>query len=109
VLEVSIVRRTAASRRALRWPSALGGEFDHSKGQGSFPEGSCRNGAVFAGLALIAAALLAMPSSPSLLEVVVGSLDIVRRRRTGGENHFHALLVVSIAASRGTDARGRMI
>ena len=51
-----------------------------------------------AALSLVAAALLAVAEFSTVFEVTVGSLEVVKRSSTGGENHGYALLVVAVAA-----------
>jgi len=50
-----------------------------------------------AALATIAAALLVAAEFSTVYEVTVGSLEIVKRDATGGENHGYALLVVAVS------------
>lgn len=52
-----------------------------------------------AGLALAGVALLAIAEFTTLFEVTVGSLEVVTRSSTAGENHGYALLVVAIVAA----------
>ena len=52
-----------------------------------------------AGLALVGVALLVVAEFTTLFEVTVGSLEVVRRSATGGENHGYALLVVAVVAA----------
>lgn len=52
-----------------------------------------------AGLALVAVALLAIAEFTTVFEVTVGSLEVVKRSATAGENHGYALLVVAIVAA----------
>ncbi len=52
-----------------------------------------------AGTALIAVALLAIAEFTTVLEVTVGSLEVVQRSATAGQNHGYALLVVAIVAA----------
>lgn len=52
-----------------------------------------------AGLALVAVVALAIAEFTTVFEVTVGSLEVVRRSATGGENHGYALLVVAIVAA----------
>jgi hypothetical protein len=54
--------------------------------------------AVFAGLALVGAVLLGVTEFTTLYDVVIGSLDIVRRTAKAGTEHSYALLVLAIAA-----------
>jgi hypothetical protein len=54
--------------------------------------------AVFAGLALVGAALLAIAEFTTLYDVVVGSLDIVRRSAKAGDEHSYALVILAGAA-----------
>ncbi|HVF76684.1 MAG TPA: hypothetical protein VNA28_00180 [Solirubrobacteraceae bacterium] len=51
-----------------------------------------------AALALVAVTLLATAEFTTVFEVTVGSLEIVRRSATAGENHGYALLVVALVA-----------
>lgn len=57
-----------------------------------------------AALALGGVVLLAIAEFSTVFEVTVGSLEIVRRSVTGGENHGYALLVVAAAAGLMTGA-----
>lgn len=52
-----------------------------------------------AALALGGMVLLAIAEFTTVLEVTVGSLEVVRRSATGGENHGYALLVVAAVAA----------
>lgn len=52
-----------------------------------------------AALALVAVALLTIAEFTTVLEVTVGSLEVVRRSTTAGANHGYALLVVAVAAA----------
>ena len=52
-----------------------------------------------AGLGLAAVALLAISEFTTVFEVTVGSLEIVRRRATAGDNHGYALLIVAAVAA----------
>ncbi|MCA1657548.1 MAG: hypothetical protein LC713_07575, partial [Actinobacteria bacterium] len=52
-----------------------------------------------AALALVAVALLAIAEFTTVVKVTVGSLEVVKRSTTGGENHGYALLVFAIAAA----------
>jgi hypothetical protein len=54
---------------------------------------------VAAGLACIAIVLLAVAEFTTLFEVTVGSLEVVKRSSTGGENHGYALLVIAVVAA----------
>lgn len=49
-------------------------------------------------LALAGVALLVAAEFTTVFEVTVGSLEVVTRSATGGENHGYALLVVAILA-----------
>jgi hypothetical protein len=49
-------------------------------------------------LAIVAAALLLAAEFSTVFEVTVGSLEVVQRSATGGENHGYALLVVALFA-----------
>lgn len=49
-------------------------------------------------LALAAVALLAIAEFTTVFEVTVGSLEVVRRSETAGDNHGYALLVVALVA-----------
>lgn len=51
-----------------------------------------------AALALAGVALLAIAELTTVLEVTVGSLEVVRRSVTAGDNHGYALLVVAVVA-----------
>lgn len=51
-----------------------------------------------AALSIVAAALLAAAEFSTVFEVTVGSLEVVQRSATGGENHGYALLVVAVFA-----------
>jgi len=51
-----------------------------------------------AALALIAVILLVLAEVTTVFEVTVGSLDVVKRGGTGGENHGYALLIVGVVA-----------
>ncbi len=51
-----------------------------------------------AGLVLVAVVLLVVAEFTTVFEVTVGSLEVVRRRTTGGENHGYALLVIAVVA-----------
>jgi hypothetical protein len=53
---------------------------------------------VFAAVAALGAALLVVAEFSPVYEVVLGSLDIVRRSVDGGDNHSHALLIVAALA-----------
>lgn len=57
-----------------------------------------------AGLASLGAALLVIAEFTTVYEVTVGSLEVVKRSATGGENHDYALLVVAAAAGLMTRA-----
>jgi hypothetical protein len=50
---------------------------------------------VAAGLASVAVALLVIAEFTTVVQVTVGSLDVVRRSATGGANHGYALLVIA--------------
>lgn len=52
-----------------------------------------------AGLALVGVALLVVAEFTTVFEVTVGSLEVVRRSATGGENHGYALLVIAAVAA----------
>lgn len=52
-----------------------------------------------AAVALVAVALLGIGEFTTALEVTVGSLEVVKRRATGGENHGYALLVIAVLAA----------
>lgn len=52
-----------------------------------------------AGLALAAVVLLTIAEFTTVFEVTVGSLEVVKRSATGGENHGYALLVIAVAAA----------
>jgi hypothetical protein len=54
---------------------------------------------VAAGLALVAVALLVIAELTTVFEVTVGSLEVVQRSSTAGENHGYALLVVALVAA----------
>jgi hypothetical protein len=54
---------------------------------------------VAAGLALVAVVLLVVAEFTTLFEVTVGSLEVVRRSSTGGDNHGYALLVIAVVAA----------
>jgi hypothetical protein len=54
---------------------------------------------VAAGLAVGGAVLLVVAELTTVFDVTVGSLEVVRRSVTGGENHGYALLVVAVAAA----------
>ena len=51
-----------------------------------------------AALSIVAAALLVAAEFSTVFEVTVGSLEVVQRSATGGENHGYALLVVAVFA-----------
>lgn len=51
-----------------------------------------------AALAIVAVALLLAAELSTIFEVTVGSLEVVQRDATGGENHGYALLVVALFA-----------
>ncbi|MEA2663365.1 MAG: hypothetical protein QOI11_309 [Candidatus Eremiobacteraeota bacterium] len=53
---------------------------------------------VAAALAAVAVALLVAAEFSTVFEVTVGSLEVVKRHATGGENHGYALLVVALFA-----------
>ena len=52
-----------------------------------------------AALALVAVVLLAIGEFTTVLEVTVGSLEVVKRSVTGGANHGYALLVIAALAA----------
>jgi len=49
-----------------------------------------------ASLSIVGAVLLVAAEFSTVLEVTVGSLEVVQRSTTGGENHGYALLVVAV-------------
>jgi len=49
-----------------------------------------------AALSFVAVALLVAAEFSTVFEVTVGSLEVVKRAATGGENHGYALLVVAL-------------
>jgi hypothetical protein len=51
-----------------------------------------------AALAAVAVALLLAAEFSTVFEVTVGTLEVVKRDATGGENHGYALLVVALFA-----------
>ncbi len=51
-----------------------------------------------AGLSIVGAVLLVLAEFSTVFEVTVGSLEVVKRDATGGENHGYALLVVAVFA-----------
>jgi len=51
-----------------------------------------------AALSIVAAGLLVAAEFTTVFEVTVGSLEVVQRSATGGENHGYALLVVAVFA-----------
>jgi hypothetical protein len=51
-----------------------------------------------AALSIVAAALLVAAEFSTVFEVTVGSLEVVQRAATGGENHGYALLLVAVFA-----------
>ena len=51
-----------------------------------------------AALSIVAVALLVAAEFSTVFEVTVGSLEVVKRSATGGENHGYALLVVAVFA-----------
>jgi len=51
-----------------------------------------------AAFAAVAGALLVAAEFSTVFEVTVGSLEVVKRGATGGENHGYALLVVALFA-----------
>jgi len=53
---------------------------------------------VAAALAAVAVALLIAAELSTVFEVTVGTLEVVKRDATGGENHGYALLVVALFA-----------
>jgi hypothetical protein len=54
--------------------------------------------AASAALAVVAIALLAIAEFTTVFEVTVGSLEVVQRSVTAGDNHGYALLVVAVVA-----------
>ena len=50
-------------------------------------------------LALVAVVLLVIAELTTVFEVTVGSLEVVKRSSTGGENHGYALLVIAVVAA----------
>ena len=52
----------------------------------------------FAGLAVVAAALLVAAELSPVYEVVVGTLEVVRRRVDGADNHSYALALIAVLA-----------
>jgi hypothetical protein len=52
-----------------------------------------------AALAAAAVALLVIAELTTVFEVTVGSLEVVKRSATGGENHGYALLVIAAFAA----------
>ena len=52
-----------------------------------------------AALALVGVVLLAIAEFTTVFEVTVGSLEVVRRSATAGDNHGYALLVVGVVAA----------
>lgn len=54
--------------------------------------------AASAALAVVAVGLLAVAEFTMVYEVTVGSLEVVRRSATAGDNHGYALLVVAVVA-----------
>ena len=51
-----------------------------------------------AALSIVAVALLVAAEFSTVYEVTVGSLEVVQRSASGGENHGYALLVVAVFA-----------
>jgi hypothetical protein len=51
-----------------------------------------------AALSIVAAALLVAAEFSTVFEVTVGSLEVVQRSASGGENHGYALLVLAVFA-----------
>lgn len=51
-----------------------------------------------AALSIVASGLLVTAEFSTVFEVTVGSLEVVQRDATGGENHGYALLVVAVFA-----------
>jgi len=49
-----------------------------------------------AGLSIVGAVLLVAAEFSTVFEITVGSLEVVKRDATGGENHGYALLVVAV-------------
>ncbi|MEA2222697.1 MAG: hypothetical protein QOH83_1073 [Solirubrobacteraceae bacterium] len=52
-----------------------------------------------AALALAGVVLLAIAELTTVFEVTVGSLEVVKRSATGGENHGYALLIIAVVAA----------
>lgn len=52
-----------------------------------------------AALAAVGVVLLTIADFTTVFEVTVGSLEVVRRSATGGDNHGYALLVVAVVAA----------
>jgi hypothetical protein len=50
-------------------------------------------------LALAAVVLLVIAELTTVFEVTVGSLEVVKRSATGGENHGYALLIIAVVAA----------
>lgn len=50
-------------------------------------------------LALTAVALLVIAEFTTVFEVTVGSLEVVKRSSTGGENHGYGLLIIAVVAA----------
>ena len=50
-------------------------------------------------LALAAVVLLVIAELTTVFEVTVGSLEVVKRSSTGGENHGYGLLIIAVAAA----------
>jgi len=52
-----------------------------------------------AALALVGVVVLVIAEFTTVFEVTVGSLEVVKRRATGGENHGYALLAIAVLAA----------
>jgi hypothetical protein len=52
-----------------------------------------------AALALAAVVLLVIAELTTVFEVTVGSLEVVKRSSTGGENHGYGLLIIAVVAA----------
>jgi hypothetical protein len=52
-----------------------------------------------AALALAAVVLLVSAELTTVFEVTVGSLEVVKRSATGGENHGYGLLIIAVVAA----------
>jgi hypothetical protein len=50
-------------------------------------------------LALVAVVLLVVAELTTVFEVTVGSLEVVKRSSTGGENHGYGLLIIAVVAA----------